>query len=275
VLAGFHADRPDPGVPELLHIGEQWFGTTQLIGEHTHEVWEFYLQLDGQSKWWSETGEYELQAGSFFAAPPRVKHGLIVRPRANHHFFFAGIDLAVVLARHASLAKLWKRRRCVFQPHGHSLVSPCRQLIREVSIDQPYRADGMRAAMDYVVIEASRLFDPSSRPIVPGHRAVQETRELLDRSPAEPWKLEDLGRMVGVSPNHLVELFKHETGVSPHRYLLNLRIDRAKQLLRDTDRPITQLALDLGFSSSQHFAKMFKGREKITAAAYRQKAQKA
>jgi len=275
VLAGFHADRPEEGVPELRHIGEQWFGSSQLIGEHAHDVWEFYLQLDGQSRWWSETGEYELKAGSFFAAPPRVKHGLVERPRNKHHFFFAAIDLPAVLRRYPTLAARWKRKQCVFQRHAQSLVDPCRQLIREVSTEQPYRAEGLRTALDYVVIEASRLFDPAARTIVPGHRAVQATRDVLDRSPAEPWKLADLGRLVGVSPNHLVELFRHETGVSPHRYLLNQRIDRAKQLLRDTDIPVTQMAIDLGFSSSQHFAKMFRSRERVSAVMFRQKCQKA
>jgi len=275
VLAGFHADAPDPAVPELVHIGEQWFASAQLIGEHVHDVWEFYLQIDGTSRWWSENGEYELQPGSFFAAPPKVKHGLIVRPRSKHHFFFAAIDLPVVLARHTSLAPRWKTRKCVFHKSAHSLVDPCRQLVREVSTDQPLRAEGLRTALDYVVIQASRLFDASPRAIVPTHRAVTETLGLLERSPEEPWKLADLGRMVGVSPNHLVELFRHETGVSPHRYLLNLRIDRAKYLLRESDRPITQIAIDLGFSSSQHFAKMFRGREKMTAVEFRRKYQKA
>ncbi|MGH7215100.1 MAG: helix-turn-helix transcriptional regulator, partial [Tepidisphaeraceae bacterium] len=91
----------------------------------------------------------------------------------------------------------------------------------------------------------------------------------------EPWRLADLGRMVGVSPNHLVQLFTRDVGVSPHRYLVQRRIERAKELLRQSDVPITQLALDLGFSSSQHFAKTFRQMAKCPARRFRQRYQEA
>ena len=61
-----------------------------------------------------------------------------------------------------------------------------------------------------------------------------------------------------LSPNHLAQLFTDEVGVSPRQFLLRERVRRAKELLQGSDAAITSIALDLGFSSSQHFAKMFK-----------------
>ena len=278
VLAGFHADQPDDAVPELVHVGEQWAPVEYVIPRHEHPVWEFYLQLDGVSIWESEGREYELAPGAFFAAPPLVRHAMKDPPRAKHHFFFAAVNLEPIFARHESLRVAWHehRRRCVHFPHGHAVAAPFRQLVREVSVRLPLRSEGLRAAVDYLVIEASRLFllSGSGKTIVPTHPAVQKARDVLDEHYAQPWRLVDLGRLAGVSPNHLVQLFTRETGLSPHQYLIRQRLDRAKELLRHSDVPVTQLALDLGFSSSQHFAKTFKQLAGASAMEYRRRFRK-
>jgi AraC-like DNA-binding protein len=277
LLTGFHAERPDDAVPELVHAGEQWAPARYFIGTHAHDEWDFYLQLDGSTEWTcragGDGGAHALRPGHFFAAPPRVRHAMRDRPRARHHFFFAAVDLAPVLARHPSLRPLWRDAAaagCATFSNAQGLEPAFRQLIREVSMRLPHRSEGLRAALDYLVIETSRLFEAGDgRAILPMHPAVQKAKDLLDRDFAEPWHLADLGRLVGVSPNHLVHLFTREVGVSPHRYLLRRRIDQAKQRLRDTELPVTKLARELGFSSSQHFAKAFRAATKTSAVVFR------
>ncbi len=272
LLAGFHADSPDDGVPELVHAGEQWAPTSLLIHAHSHPVWEFYLQLEGTTLWSDDRRTHHLRGGGFFAAPPRVRHRMRDRPRARHHFFFAAIDLDAVFARHPLLRPSWLFRECAHLPNAHSLQPAFRQLIHEVSTDRPFRSHGLRIALDYLVVEATRLFEGGGRAILPLHPAVEQTRALLDRDFAEPWRLAELARIADISPNHLVQLFTREMGVSPHRHLLRRRIERAKELLRDSDIKITRMALDLGFSSSQHFAKTFRQHEHCSAADYRRRA---
>jgi AraC-like DNA-binding protein len=271
LLAGIHAERPDEAVPELVQAGEQW--APAFIGTRAHAVWEFYFQLDGTTAWTSRGRPHVLRPGHFLAAPPRVRTAMRKRPRSRHHFYFAAIDLGPVLARHPALRPPWAGAgaECVVFPHAASLQAPFRQLIREVSMRLPHRAEGLRAAVDSLVIEASRLFEAGGRAILPLHPAVQKVKDLLDHDYGEPWHLADLGRLVGVSPNHLVHLFTQEVGVSPHQYLLRRRTDEARRLLRETDVPVTRLALDLGFSSSQHFAKAFRAATKTSALAFRRR----
>ena len=71
--------------------------------------------------------------------------------------------------------------------------------------------------------------------------------------------------MQGVSVSHLITLFRKSTGETPHQFLLARRIERAEALLRSSDRSITDIAMDLGFSSSQHFATAFKKKKGVTA----------
>ena len=271
LLAGFHAERPDPDVPELAHVGEQWASRRLFIPTHSHAVWEFYSQISGESRWDGPDGSYTLRPGDFFAAPPHVPHRMHDRPQDKHHFFFAAVDLDVVLSRLPALSPLWRREGVVFVARAESLLSPFRQLVREVSLALPHRAAGMRLALDALVLEASRLLEApceeASRTL--RHPAVRRAKELLDHQPGRTWRLADLARAAGVSPHHLVECFTREVGVSPRQYLLSVRVRLAQEMLTGSDVGVTDLALELGFSSGQHFAATFKRLTGETALGYR------
>lgn len=272
LLAGFHASLPDPAVPELHHIGEQWASPRFSIPVHTHSVWEFYLQISGKTHWDGCGRTYSLLPGGFFAVPPHILHRMHDRPQDKHHFFFAALDLAPILARLPNAAGCWQQDSIVFVPSGERLLAPFRQLIREVSLTLPHRPTGIRLALDALALEATRLFDaPATGPnsLVLRHPAAHQAKELMDHQPALDWRLADLARLSGISAHHLVECFTREVGVPPHRYLLAVRLDRAKEMLTGSDISITELALELGFCSSQHFAATFKRLTGETAQRYR------
>jgi AraC family transcriptional regulator len=169
--------------------------------------------------------------------------------------------MQAVLARHPALDEPWRGSRIVCISHAESLLTPFRHLIREVSLNSTHRTIGIRLALDAMLIEATRLCERISSPApsrVFLHPAVLRARELLEHQPGRPWRLDDLARLSGLSTNHLVECFTREVGVPPRHYLLQVRIDRAQEMLVQSDLPITALALELGFSSSQHFAATFK-----------------
>jgi AraC family transcriptional regulator len=81
--------------------------------------------------------------------------------------------------------------------------------------------------------------------------------------------LEDLAIETGLSSGYLVTAFKQATGLPPHRYQLEKRIERAKLLLADPNRTITQVALDVGFSSQSHLTSVFRRLTATTPKAYR------
>ena len=271
LLAGFHVSAPDTRVPELAHLGEQWAPADFFIPEHAHPVWEFYFQIGGESLWQGDGKTHALKPGGFFAAAPAVRHRMRERPRARHHFLYAAIDLDRLDSRHPGLIDCWRGRRIVFEPQAEALLPPFRQLIREVSAVMAHRTTGIRTALDYLVIEATRLLehDRTGGSLVTGHPAVVRCREILDHHPTEHWKISELARLAGLSPSRLSECFMRDTGMSPHQYLLHARIGMAKEMLRHSDVSVTTLAHDLGFSSSQHFATTFKRITGGTAQAYR------
>ena len=87
---------------------------------------------------------------------------------------------------------------------------------------------------------------------------VGRARELLAAEPGTNWSLEDVARQVGCAPCHLTTVFRLETGMPLHRYLRRLRLALALAEVAKRTRPITEIALALGFSTPSHFSTCFR-----------------
>jgi AraC-like DNA-binding protein len=83
--------------------------------------------------------------------------------------------------------------------------------------------------------------------------------------------LKDIAQYVFLSTSYFTRAFKEEMGISPISYLLKLRIERAKELLKETDKRISDIALSVGFSNQQRFNDIFKKYVKLTPLQYRKK----
>lgn len=82
-------------------------------------------------------------------------------------------------------------------------------------------------------------------------------RDEMDRCYAEPLDIPRLATRTHLSPSQFGRVFKQVYGETPHRYLQRRRVERAMTLLRQTDRPVTQVALDVGFASLGTFSATF------------------
>ena len=80
-----------------------------------------------------------------------------------------------------------------------------------------------------------------------------------------------LARAISINKFYLQKLFKRCLGLSPNEYLIHTRLTRAKQLLRTTAAPISQVALDVSINNIGHFITLFKRYEGITPSAYRRR----
>jgi AraC-like DNA-binding protein len=271
LIAGFSADRPIPGLPELAAVGDQWAPVHRLMGWHSHLEWEIYLQIAGNTQRGSESACYPMRPGDVFLAPPHARHRVFNRGSGKEHNGFIRCRLDPVFRRQPGLAPLWRFTECKHLPAAGAVMALFQQLMREVTLDQQFRARGAQCALDAVVIEVSRLIGSwPARILAPLPASLVRARELIERDCARPWPLVDLARAVQVSPSHLLALFRQHLGTAPHRYQLEQRIARAQHLLAHGDESISGIAHELGFSSSQHFARTFRALSGATASAYRQ-----
>ena len=95
--------------------------------------------------------------------------------------------------------------------------------------------------------------------------------ESLRENLSHQWTVEEMAALVGLGTTAFSEKVKRYTGFSPLNYLINIRISEAIKLLKRPDVHVTDIALDVGFYSSQHFATTFKKLTGYTPSEFRKK----
>lgn len=96
-------------------------------------------------------------------------------------------------------------------------------------------------------------------------RAIRFMEKNIDRS----IQLDDIAEVVNWSSSHLAREFRTHVGVPPHRYLIKLRVDKARDLLETSDLPIAEIAFECGFTHQEHLTRHFRRLCKSTPAAHR------
>ena len=98
-----------------------------------------------------------------------------------------------------------------------------------------------------------------SRPVSveDSNRRVLRARDVMDRTFAKPLRIRRLARIAEMSEAHFIRTFRATFGEAPHRYLQRRRVERAMFLLRTTDRSVTDVCFDVGFSSLGTFSRTF------------------
>jgi|LNFM01.1.fsa_nt_gb AraC family transcriptional regulator len=102
-----------------------------------------------------------------------------------------------------------------------------------------------------------------------GHEAVAHAITLIEARYAEPLTVAGIAAGSGLSAAYFGELFKRETGRSPHQYLLQVRIERVRDALRATDLALGDIAQNFGFASQSHLNTAFRKWMGVTPAQYR------
>jgi AraC-like DNA-binding protein len=100
-------------------------------------------------------------------------------------------------------------------------------------------------------------------------RHLLRAKDLVDARYREPLDVKALARAAKLSPAHFSREFKREFGESPHRYLLNRRLERAAALLRSTDRSVADICFTVGLQSVGSFTTSFGRMFGMTPTEYR------
>ena len=97
-----------------------------------------------------------------------------------------------------------------------------------------------------------------SRDVEDFNRRLLRARDAMDRAYAEPLDVRSVAAVAHVSEAHFIRSFRAVFGETPHRYLQRRRVERSMFLLRETDRSVTDICLDVGFSSLGTFSRTFR-----------------
>ena len=102
-------------------------------------------------------------------------------------------------------------------------------------------------------------------------RRLCQGRELLDAVDIEPLPIRVIAHRVGISPYHFIRQFESLFGVTPHQYRIGTRIHRAKLLLSRGGHSVTDVCMEVGFSSLGSFSDLFTRRVGVAPSVYQRR----
>jgi AraC-like DNA-binding protein len=99
--------------------------------------------------------------------------------------------------------------------------------------------------------------------------ALKRVEEYVDANLDSALDIDELATLVRMSPSHFTRSFNRSVGLTPHRYVVQCRVAKARELLTTTDLPLTEIALNIGFSDQSHFSRRFQEFVGVPPGAYR------
>jgi AraC family transcriptional regulator len=148
-------------------------------------------------------------------------------------------------------------------------------LAREAAGDTPagrlYAESGCEFLAHHLIYRYSNLSRPPPRSVGGlSSRRLRVVLEYIEDTLGQPIKLRELAALAGISARHFERAFRQSKGSSPHAYLMERRLQMARDLLlNQPELPIEQITRRLGFSSSSHFSSAFRRRTGFTPTNFR------
>jgi AraC-like DNA-binding protein len=140
-------------------------------------------------------------------------------------------------------------------------------------LDRPRRARQVAAVMDWrpwlSAMQSATAAAQAARRDSDTRERLERARRLIDACYDQPLDLDQLARAACLSPYHFHRLFSREFDDTPHRYLTQRRVERARELLVRTELPVTEVCLRVGFQSLGSFSTLFRRHAGHSPARYR------
>ncbi len=145
------------------------------------------------------------------------------------------------------------------------LTHPCGYVLK------PFNERDLRVAIELALFRHQTSIDPQPENIkikafsnpetpptgLPPHK-LQKVLDYIDANLSQELSLERLANQVGLTPYYFARLFKQSIGKSVHQYVIHRRVERAKQLLKQSELTIADVAVECGFANPSHLALHFK-----------------
>lgn len=265
VDSGFAEIPPDSPYPPGEHPDEYLFSWKE--GRTLQEYQLVYITQGRGVFETSETGRVRVEAGQVFFLFPGVWHRY--HPIRTQGWEENWIGFSGDVARRIMGEFFAPEKAVVRVGYDQEL----RDLIRSVANLMQDAPAGYQQLMAARTTEALALVRSRSMSYHAadreGTQKVQQARHYLLEHSADPIDMEGLARQLGLSYSRFRALFKEHTGTAPHQYQLDIRMNKARELLRRSNLSVTEVAERVGFSSVYYFSRLFKKREGCSPKGYR------
>jgi len=154
--------------------------------------------------------------------------------------------------------------------HDDVVTPALRELRRAVALGSPYPgyleerflalAERVAAARRNVRRQMARLSGAKAATRAELYRRLVRARDFMEAGLERQLAVADMARVACISPHHFARQFARAFGAPPHRWLARRRLDEARRLLEESERPVSAICLDVGFQSLGSFSALFRRR---------------
>jgi AraC-like DNA-binding protein/mannose-6-phosphate isomerase-like protein (cupin superfamily) len=253
--------------------------------QHAHDFNELAIVTAGTAMHWLNGSEFPVVAGDVFLLQGQQDHYFHKRDRlemVNVMYDPQQIELPesrlLKMPGYCALFLLEpvfrKQHRFSSRLHLERLaLSRAERIALEMVEEVESRIDGYESALLGKLIDLmvflSRSYQKSESTNSAALLRVGHVISSMEQDCAHDWKLEDFIEMSRLSRSHFIRTFAKATRLSPIEYLIQLRLQRAMELLRHSQLTVSQIAFEVGFNDSNYFARQFKQRKGASPLAYR------
>jgi len=226
---------------------------------HFHEEYVVSVVERGYHQFWYHGKRHTMSQGDIVLINPGEVHGCYDDEKGwQYRCFYPSVSMMQELAEEIS-DENWQAPEFV-----NLIVNDARLANRLLTLHQAMEHSKTRLVKDTLLREAMGLLirkhavnQSGDSQSLSDNRAIANATDYLQAHYADDVSLDDIAGEVGLSPYHLSRVFKQQTGLPPHKYLIQVRVHRAKDLL-NAGMPIADVALEVGFADQSHLTKWFK-----------------
>ena len=224
----------------------------------------------GRGQFESQRFSAAIEPGHAFLLVPGVWHRFAPHPDTGWHEHWLGFD--------GLIARRWLKHRFLSARHPvvkinaeDTALALFRRVLQAVRANRP----ALQQLLAGAAAELAGIFYSSQQtpPTVETRHtdAIELAIARMHREFMGPLELPQLARELGVSYSWFRSTFTVHTGLSPHQYLLELRLVRARTLLDETALPVKVIAMQTGFNDEHYFSRLFRRKLKLTPSQWRQR----
>jgi AraC-like DNA-binding protein len=230
-----------------------------IAPEHTHPGWSFIVSFDSHCR--TKIGDtiYDSIPSTIFVLPPDIPHQELPSEIVSRY-------IAVMISTRFLEDQLSRYNKSAEDFHATMTSRSTQRLIdelKEFMTEYEEAAPGYESLLDASALKITHLLIRQflnirhSSDAITHRMSVNKALEYLNEHYGEKISVNDLATAANSSVSHFSRVFKGETGLSPSDYIMQVRLDYAKRMLRADKKTITEIALDCGFNSSSYFSHCF------------------
>ena len=255
--------------PELIYTGlledaPNWFNI-----QHSHDFCEILYVAGGAGEAILEGKKFRLAPGDLVVVNPGTLHEERSDAKAPLRLIFLAIRDFAVPGLPAGCLSQEKYRVLSCGEYQYKMDIYLRELLQETSSQIEFYQEISQGLVSALLVLVMRLIRINPEDEAALSQECQKIKEYLDQNFTSPITLDSLSETVYISKHYLSHLFKEQTGISPIKYLTSKRMEKACELLSETELPVSEVSKAVGYENPLYFSQVFKRIYGISPVKYR------